>query len=104
MQHPSHAGCWRPRGQPCVCPQVFYSSGMSASAPSAPRLNTGSIQQLYNRYADPTDGVILADGVGRFCDDLGVRASDNCLLNLPPVGLSSPLLLCWLTHLRTRSR
>ncbi len=53
--------------------QVFYSSGMSASVPSAPRLNTGSIQQLFNRYADPTDGVILADGVGRFCDDLKVR-------------------------------
>ncbi len=54
--------------------QVFYASGMSASVPAASRLNNNSIQQLFNRYADPTDGVILADGVGRFCDDLGVRA------------------------------
>ena len=54
--------------------QVFYASGMSASAPAASRVNTNSIQQLFNRYADPTDGIILADGVGRFCDDLGVRA------------------------------
>ena len=54
--------------------QVFYASGMSASVPAASRVSTSSIQQLFNRYADPTDGVILADGVGRFCDDLGVRA------------------------------
>jgi len=50
---------------------------MSASVPAASRLNNNSIQQLFTRYADPIDGVILADGVGRFCDDLGVRA---CLL------------------------
>ena len=54
--------------------QVFYASGMSASVPAATRVNTNAIQQLFNRYADPTDGVILADGVGRFCDDLAVRA------------------------------
>lgn len=58
-----------------ACEQVFYASGMSASVPAASRVNTNSIQQLFNRYADPTDGVMLADGVGRFCDDLGVCAS-----------------------------
>ena len=37
-----------------------------------PHLSRDAVEQLYDRYRDQHSGAILAEGVGRFCDDLEV--------------------------------
>mmetsp|Transcript_28788 Transcript_28788/g.81081 ORF Transcript_28788/g.81081 Transcript_28788/m.81081 type:complete len:248 (-) Transcript_28788:139-882(-) len=53
----------------------FYSS-----ARSAPAANISAIEDMFKRYKDPHDAIILAEGVSQFCDDLEVDPSDIVLL------------------------
>eukprot|EP00878_Enallax_costatus_P003752 GHUV01003968.1.p1 GENE.GHUV01003968.1~~GHUV01003968.1.p1 ORF type:complete len:254 (+),score=70.65 GHUV01003968.1:404-1165(+) len=56
--------------------EVFYSMGMQPTT----TVDTRSIEQLYQKYKDPHQDMILADGISRFCDDLGVEPSDIVML------------------------
>ena len=56
--------------------EIFFTSGLSsgiAAAPAAPAANMRSLEALYQRYKDPHGDMILAEGVGKFCEDLRVR-------------------------------
>lgn len=53
----------------------FYTSGFVAC-------DTKAIDALFLKYKDPTDDLILADGMSRFCDDLEVDPSDIVMLVL----------------------
>ena len=55
---------------------IFFSSGLSSgntAVPAAPTANLRSLEALYQRYKDPHGDMILAEGVGKFCEDLRVR-------------------------------
>lgn len=57
----------------------FYSSGLQGSVLN---VDMRAIEALFARYQNGSDGVIMAEGVGRFCDDLGVDPSDIVMLVL----------------------
>ncbi|KIY93801.1 DCN1-like protein 2 [Monoraphidium neglectum] len=74
--------------------EYFYASGLQGAVPN---VDMRAIEALFTRYkgepagqgrarvaagGDPSDGVIMAEGVGRFCDDLEVDPSDIVMLVL----------------------
>jgi len=59
-----------------VAIELFYSSGLQASA----ALDTGAIEKLFLHYKAPHDDMILAEGISKFCEDLGVDPSDIIML------------------------
>lgn len=64
--------------------EYYYSSGIIQQQPVQPRNDFASqdaLLALYNRYKDEHADMILADGVGRFCDDLEARASAACMIS-----------------------
>ena len=44
----------------------------AAKSQQQPSLSRGAVEQLYNRYRDQHAQDILAEGVGRLCEDLQV--------------------------------
>lgn len=62
----------------------FYSSGLSsmASLRSGGRLDRDAIHKLYLRYKDPDSDQILAEGIAKLCEDLGVEPDDIVMLVL----------------------
>ena len=46
------------------------------------KLDDSAIEAEYLKYKDPDSELILADGVGRLCEDLGVDPSDLAVLVL----------------------
>ncbi|WIA36766.1 hypothetical protein OEZ86_008030 [Tetradesmus obliquus] len=56
--------------------EVFFSLGMQGGSV----MDTRAIEQLYLKYKDPQQDMILADGISRLCDDLGVEPTDIVLL------------------------
>lgn len=55
--------------------QIYYSSGLQAAAAPAPRAaqpSRSAVEKLFQKYVDPTEGCIMAEGVGSFCEDLDV--------------------------------
>ncbi|GBF90080.1 hypothetical protein Rsub_02788 [Raphidocelis subcapitata] len=59
--------------------EYFYSSGLQAAVPS---VDMKGIEALFAKYKDAADGAIRAEGVGSFCEDLGVDPSDVVMLVL----------------------
>lgn len=61
----------------------FYSSGMAAMPTrSGPKLDRDAIHRLYLHYKDPDSDEILAEGIGKLCEDLGVEPDDIVMLVL----------------------
>lgn len=63
----------------------FYTSGLSAMAPTrsaGPRLDKDALHRLYLRYKDPDSDQILAEGIGKLCEDLDVEPDDVVMLVL----------------------
>eukprot|EP00879_Flechtneria_rotunda_P019384 GHRR01020361.1.p1 GENE.GHRR01020361.1~~GHRR01020361.1.p1 ORF type:complete len:276 (+),score=83.92 GHRR01020361.1:305-1132(+) len=56
--------------------EVFYSMGMRGTAV----VDSRSIEQFYKKYKDPHQDMILAEGIGKLCEDLEVEPSDIVLL------------------------
>eukprot|EP00882_Tetradesmus_deserticola_P003375 GHRQ01003571.1.p2 GENE.GHRQ01003571.1~~GHRQ01003571.1.p2 ORF type:complete len:254 (+),score=115.01 GHRQ01003571.1:293-1054(+) len=56
--------------------EVFFSLGMQGSS----ALDTHAMEQLYLKYKDPHQDMILADGISRLCDDLAVEPTDIVML------------------------
>uniref|UniRef100_A0A383VM88 Defective in cullin neddylation protein n=1 Tax=Tetradesmus obliquus TaxID=3088 RepID=A0A383VM88_TETOB len=56
--------------------EVFFSLGMQGGSV----MDTRAIEQLYLKYKDPQQDMILAEGISRLCDDLGVEPTDIVLL------------------------
>lgn len=54
----------------------FFSSGGGQYAEVGPKVDQNKIAALFAKYADKGTGNIEADGIGRFCEDLGVDAMD----------------------------
>ncbi|CAG9460851.1 unnamed protein product [Pedinophyceae sp. YPF-701] len=57
----------------------FYSCGKYTAR--APKLDSGSIETLFQKYSGGED-VILAEGIMKFCEDLGVDPTDIAMLVL----------------------
>ena len=53
--------------------QIYYASGLQSAAPARRQVSRSAVEALFQGYADPTEGCIMAEGVGRFCEDLEVR-------------------------------
>ncbi|EIE18950.1 DUF298-domain-containing protein [Coccomyxa subellipsoidea C-169] len=64
--------------------EIYYQSVPPAPAQvSVPqRTSQTALQQLYQRYQDPHSDMILAEGVGLFCEDLQVIPEDPVMLVL----------------------
>mmetsp|Transcript_4791 Transcript_4791/g.8693 ORF Transcript_4791/g.8693 Transcript_4791/m.8693 type:complete len:252 (-) Transcript_4791:144-899(-) len=58
--------------------EYFFTNAHSKAA--VPATNAKALEELYMRYKDPNDTMILAEGVGQFCEDLEVDPSDVVLL------------------------
>ncbi|CAK0786318.1 hypothetical protein CVIRNUC_009531 [Coccomyxa viridis] len=54
----------------------------AAKSQQQPSLSRGAVEQLYNRYRDQHAQDILAEGVGRLCEDLQVDPGDIVMLVL----------------------
>lgn len=74
---PAQAGGWAVE----AAVDIFFTSGMSSGAaapPPAPSANARALEALYQRYKDPHGDMILAEGVGKFCEDLRVSPAAGC--------------------------
>lgn len=60
--------------------EVYYNSG--ANPGPVPATNARQVDELFQRYRDSVEGIIMADGVARFCDDLQVDPQDVVTLVL----------------------
>jgi DCN1-like protein 1/2 len=60
--------------------EYWYASGMSERA--GPRVDRAAVSQLYQRYKDATADAVLAEGIMRLCEDLGVEPEDAVVLVL----------------------
>lgn len=68
-----------------------------------PNVNMKAIQELYQKYKDKDDDLILAEGVGQFCEDLEVEPEDIVMVRhqcLPMPRIPRPT---WSRRLHTRS-
>lgn len=55
----------------------YYSAGhLSAGA----RIDRASLQQMFQHYKDPNEDAILAEGILKLCEDLGVEPEDLVML------------------------
>lgn len=59
-----------------VAINYFFNSGLTGAAPK----DNSAVLTLYDRYKDKQQDAILAEGVGRFCQDLKVDPSDIVML------------------------
>lgn len=50
-----------------------FNKSYGSSATSAGALDVTAINALFDRYAEEGHDKILAEGIGRFCEDLEVR-------------------------------
>ncbi|KAF8065504.1 Dcun1d1 [Scenedesmus sp. PABB004] len=62
--------------------EVFFALGMQGSGPAA--ADTRNIEALYAKYKDAHHDLIMADGISRLCDDLGVEPTDIVLVRAGP--------------------
>jgi DCN1-like protein 1/2 len=60
----------------------FYASGLAAAGGGGHAANQRAVEDLFAKYADPSSGAILAEGVGQLCDDLGVDPSDIVMVRV----------------------
>lgn len=60
----------------------YYSSGYAAAAARTPRVDRAALHQFYLAYKDPDADAVLAEGIIRLCEDLGVDPEDVVLLVL----------------------
>jgi len=75
---PAQAGGWAVD----AAVDIFFTSSMSSGAAPpapAPSANARALEALYQRYKDPHGDMILAEGVGKFCEDLRVSPAAGCL-------------------------
>lgn len=63
--------------------EVYYNSNLGvAPAPPVPATSQRQLDELFLRYGDPQEGMVMADGVARFCEDLQVDPQDVVTLVL----------------------
>ncbi|KAK9918420.1 hypothetical protein WJX75_004024 [Coccomyxa subellipsoidea] len=64
--------------------EFYYQSMHQApvQVPAPPHTSQTALQQLFRRYQDPHSDMILAEGVGLFCEDLQVNPEDQVMLVL----------------------
>jgi DCN1-like protein 1/2 len=61
----------------------WYSSGMAQAVEgAAPRVDRTAITQLYQHYKDPDTEAVLAEGIMKLCEDLGIEPEDTVMLVL----------------------
>mmetsp|Transcript_13398 Transcript_13398/g.34367 ORF Transcript_13398/g.34367 Transcript_13398/m.34367 type:complete len:252 (-) Transcript_13398:1458-2213(-) len=56
----------------------FFTNAHSQAA--VPAANIKALDELFQKYKDPSDTMMLAEGVGQFCEDLEVDPTDIVLL------------------------
>ena len=59
----------------------YYSAGHFAVG-SQSRIDRASLQQMFQQYKDDNDDLILAEGILKLCEDLGVEPEDLVMLVL----------------------
>jgi DCN1-like protein 1/2 len=62
----------------------FYSAGYAAAAAASrtPRIDRSALHQFYLSYKDPDNDSIMAEGIMKLCEDLGVEPEDIVVLVL----------------------
>jgi DCN1-like protein 1/2 len=62
----------------------YYSAGYMTSAgggsPRGNRIDRNAIHQLFLKYKDENEDAVLAEGIMKFCEDLGVEPEDLVML------------------------
>ncbi len=64
--------------------EYYYTMNVTQQASKArqqPGLCREAVEQLFNRYRDQHAQAILAEGVGRLCEDLQVALPNMCKVN-----------------------